>query len=188
MLFHFSRKLRCSPHQFLAICLEYYFSEHRKCGPGARFIGPERTVVVKAYTDSDGDSFGAVSGPHEKCILELVCGSRFSHHSDREPGGGAAGWEIVLHQPTNREHHERLRATRHRDPARQFADDIPAILRSRFHLGASSVLSIRKLVLPQRLLRLWRRHTDGIVLWRRMGWMGRMGLGVRLGRPQHLCQ
>ena len=38
------------------------------------------------------------------------------------------------------------------------------------------------------LLRLWPRHPDGIVFWRRLGWLGRMGLAVRLGRPQHYCQ
>ena len=58
-LFHFRRKPRHRPHQLLAVYLEHYFFEHRKCSPGARLIGPERTVVVKAYSYSDGDSLGA---------------------------------------------------------------------------------------------------------------------------------
>jgi hypothetical protein len=50
------------------------------------------------------------------------------------------------------------------------------------YIWTASVLSIRKLVLPRLLLRFRYRHPDGIIFWRRLG---RMGLGFRLGRPQH---
>jgi len=48
---------------------------------------------------------------------------------------GAAGRETVLDESANREHHERRRAARHRDPASQFANDVPAILRPTFIWG-----------------------------------------------------
>src|ERR1039457_2656378 len=87
MLFHFSRKPRHRPQQLLAVRPEQYFSEHWKRHPAAGLSIPERTVVVKAYTDGDGDSFRAVSGPHEERVPELVGGPRFSHHRDRERMG-----------------------------------------------------------------------------------------------------
>ncbi len=39
-----------------------------------------------------------------------------------------------------------------------------------------------------RLLGLWNGHPDGILFWRRLGRLGRLGLGFRLGRPQHYGQ
>src|SRR5579872_1304699 len=87
MLFHFTRKPRHRPHPLLAIRPEHNFFEQRKRKSAAGLSWPERTVVVKAYADGDGDSFRAVSGPHEERVPELVGRSRFSHDSDREPAG-----------------------------------------------------------------------------------------------------
>ena len=38
---------------------------------------------------------------------------------------------------------------------------------------------------PGRLLGFRHGHPDGIIFWRRLGRLGRLGLGFRLGRPQH---
>ena len=45
------------------------------------------TVVVKAYSDGDRDSFGPVSRAYEQRIPELIGRSCLSHNGDREPAG-----------------------------------------------------------------------------------------------------
>src|SRR5712691_8570331 len=56
----------------------------RERNPAAGLFRSQGTVVVKAYTDGHGDSFRAVSGPHEERVPELVCRSRLSHNRERE--------------------------------------------------------------------------------------------------------
>ena len=50
------------------------------------------------------------------------------------------------------------------------------------------VLSVRELALPSGLLRLQSRDQYGLLFWRWLGRLGRMGLAFRLGRPQHYGQ
>jgi hypothetical protein len=63
------------------------FFEHRKRNPAAGFFRSEGTVVVKADTDGDGNSFRAVSGAHKERIPEVIGRSCLSHNGDRKAAG-----------------------------------------------------------------------------------------------------
>jgi hypothetical protein len=101
---------------------------HGRCpdpGGTAAKLGPEHTGL------------GGFSGPRQTVEpghhVDDKSWKRVSESASRRDGRrtanaaqGAAGGKIVLDEPADCDHHERLRAARHRDRARRSAGDVPA--------------------------------------------------------------
>src|SRR4029434_6566196 len=86
-LFHLRRKSRHRPYQLIAVYAEHDFFEYWKCNPAAGFLSAEGQVVVAAYTNGDGASFGAISRANKERISELVRRPCLTHDRDRENAG-----------------------------------------------------------------------------------------------------